>query len=331
MSTLKTAIITNRNGMELHVSNFGASILSLKVPNKNDGLTEVVVGLSSPLDYLKEDYLEQNRCLGSSIGRYAGRISKGGFTIDDTFYELSQRNGHHLHGGFKGFDKRYWHFEEVIRDENPMMTLTYHSEDGEEGYPGNLQVSVSYQLTETNALIITYKATTDQPTHVNLTSHAYFNLNGEGSVLEHQLQVQSDRYLEVDEHTIPTGKELYSLETNRSRMELSKLGRDDFSGYDDTFILTAEEASTTLISEETGIKMTVGTNQPVLVIFTPKAFSNLSFKEGLTYTDYPAICFEAQNYPDAPNNIHFPSSLLLPSETYENRTVFGFTLEGSEF
>lgn len=327
MSALKTAIITNKNGMELHVSNFGATILSLKVPNKNDSLTDVVVGLSSPLDYLKQDYLKQNRCLGSSIGRYAGRISKGGFTIAYTFYELPQRNGHHLHGGFKGFDKRYWSFEEVIRDENPIMTLSYKSKHGEEGYPGNLDVSVTYQLTENNELIITYKATTDQSTHVNLTNHSYFNLNGKGSVLEHQLQVLSDCYLEVDEHTIPTGTVKYSKETKMDRQQLSQVGRADFKGYDDTFILTSEEISATLASEETGITMTVSTNQPALVIFTPKTLTDIPIKEGLHFSEYPAICFEAQNYPDAPNHIHFPSSLLLPSETYENRTVFGFSLE----
>jgi len=327
MATLKTAIIANKNGMELHVSNFGATILSLKVPNKSDTLTEVVVGLSSPLDYLKDDYLSQNRCLGSSIGRYAGRISNGGFTIEDRFYELSQHNGEHLHGGFNGFDKRYWHFDEVVRDENPIITLTYQSKDGEEGYPGNLKLSVTYQLTNENELIITYKASTDKPTHVNLTNHAYFNLNGKGSVLNHHLQIQSNRYLEVDAHTIPTGVEIYSKGTKMDRQQFSKLGREDFSGYDDTFILTAEKDSATLISEDTGLKMTVSTNQPALIVFTPKAFSHLPFKEGLSYGEYPAICFEAQNYPDAPNQIHFPSSLLLPSETYENRTVYGFTIE----
>ncbi len=328
MSTLKTAIISNANGMELHVSNFGATILSLKVPNKQGDLTDVTVGLSSPLDYLKDDYLEKNRCLGSSIGRYAGRISNGGYTIDDHFYELTQRNGQHLHGGFQGFDKQYWNFDNVIRDENPIMTLSYKSTSMEEGHPGNLNVTVTYQLTQDNALIIVYKAQTDAPTHVNLTNHSYFNLNGKGSVIDQKLQIKSNRFLEVDAYTIPSGKILYSKETGLDRQQLSKIGREDFKGLDDTFILTAEDDCATLICDETGIEMRVSTNQPACVVFTPKNFNDLSFKEGLKYGDYPAICFETQNYPDAPNQIHFPSTLLLPSEDYENRTSFKFSVQG---
>ena len=324
MSTLKTAIISNANGMELHVSNFGATILSLKVPNKHGDLTDVVIGLSSPLDYLKDDYLEQNRCLGSSIGRYAGRISNGGYTINDRFYELTQRNGQHLHGGFQGFDKQYWNFDSVIRNENPVMTLYYKSKNLEEGHPGNLNVSVTYQITHDNSLIIIYKAETDAPTHVNLTNHSYFNLNGKGSVLDHKLRIRSNRYLEVNTNTIPSGKILYSKETHLDRQDLSEIGRDDFVGFDDTFILTEEADCATLISEDTGIEMRVSTNQSSCVVFTPKNFNDISFKEGLKYGDYPAICFEAQSYPDAPNQIHFPSTLLLPSEDYENRTSFKF-------
>ena len=326
MSSLKTAIISNANGMELHVSNFGATILSLKVPNAHGDLTDVVVGLSSPLDYLKDDYLQKNRCLGSSIGRYAGRISNGGYTLNNHFYSLTQRNGQHLHGGFNGFDKQYWNFDRVIRDDNPMMTLSYKSKSMEEGHPGNLNVSVTYQITHDNSLIVIYKAETDAPTHVNLTNHSYFNLNGKGSILDHKLQIKSRRFLEVDADTIPSGKILSAQDTNLDRQELSKLGRKDFTGFDDTFILTTEGNCATLLSNETGIEMQVLTNQPACVVFTPKRFTNLSFKEGLHYGEYPAICFETQNYPDAPNHIHFPSTLVSPDDVYVNRTVFTFSL-----
>ncbi|MBR9914030.1 MAG: galactose mutarotase [Algicola sp.] len=328
MSTLKTAIITNSNGMELHVSNFGATILSLKVPNKQGSLTEVVVGLSSPLDYLKSDYLELNRCLGSSIGRYAGRISNGQFNIDGVSYDLSLKHGVHLHGGFNGFDKKYWNFDAVIRDDNPQMTLTYVSEHMEEGYPGNLKVKVTYQLTASNELIITYKAETDRATHVNLTNHAYFNLNGKGSILSHELQIQSDQYLEVDSQQMPTGILLETAANKMDRKERSEIGRQDFDGYDDTFVLNSDvdKAAAILSSEVTGIEMTVFTDQPALVIFTPKAFDQFSFKEGLVFDDYPAICFEAQNFPDAPNHMNFPSSILSPGERYQNTTCFKFSL-----
>ncbi|WP_047546770.1 aldose epimerase family protein [Psychroserpens sp. Hel_I_66] len=326
MSTLKTAIISNANGMELHVSNFGAAIISLKVPNKQGAFTEVVVGLSSPLDYLKDDYLDQNRCLGSSIGRYAGRISGGGYKIDGIFYKLSQREHQHLHGGFKGFDKRYWDFESVERNENPTIKLSYESAHLEEGHPGHLKVTVTYQITENNELIITYNAQTDKPTHVNLTNHSYFNLCGNGTILNHKLQIASNRYLEVDENTLPTGRIVSSEGTIMDRRQLDIINKNGFKGYDDTFMLSSEVSCAKLICEETGIEMIVDTNQPALVVFTPQNFDNLSLKEGLKYSDYPAICFEAQNYPDAPNHMDFPSSLLQPSEVYENITSFKFSI-----
>ncbi|WP_040280074.1 aldose epimerase family protein [Psychroserpens damuponensis] len=326
MSSLKTAIISNKNGMELHISNFGATIISLKVPNKQGFLTEVVVGLSSPLDYLKEQYLNQNRCLGSSIGRYAGRISGGGYKIDGKFFALSQHKAEHLHGGFKGFDKQYWDFESVERTENPMMTLSYVSKHLEEGHPGNLQVSVSYQLLETNELTITYSAKTDNPTHVNLTNHSYFNLHGNGTILNHKLQINSERYLEIDVNMMPSGEILNSKNSKADRTVLENIARDDFNGFDDTFILTTEKECARLISEETGIEMIVDTNQNTLVVFTPKNFDGVTFKDGVVYDDFPAICFEAQNYPDAPNHINFPSTLLMPDEIYENRTCFKFNV-----
>jgi len=313
--------------MELHVSNFGATILSLKVPNKQKGLTEVVLGLSSPLDYLKNDYLEQNQCLGSSIGRFAGRISDNGFKIDGTSFELSKRNGQHLHGGFNGFDKRYWNFEDVERNENPSITLTYFSKHLEEGYPGNLSVSVTYQLTQSNELMITYEAQTDQATHVNLTNHAYFNLNGNGTIGNHELQIQSDKYLEIDATAMPTGEIVSSKDTVYDRAIQSPIGATGFSGFDNAFILNTEKSCATLYSEDTGIQMVISTNQPALVVYTPKTLKNLSFKEGIGYDDFPAICFEAQNFPDAPNHIEFPSSLLLQDEVYVNRTTFEFSLK----
>ncbi|MEM6515645.1 MAG: aldose epimerase family protein [Bacteroidota bacterium] len=326
MSTLKTAIIANKNGMELHVSNFGATIISLKVPNRDGNLTEVVLGLSSPLDYLKDGYLNENKCLGSSIGRFAGRISGGGFKIDGQFYPLSQKNGQHLHGGFNGFDKRYWKFEDVNKGENPNITLRYVSQHMEEGYPGNLKVSVTYQLLESNELNISYSAKTDKPTHVNLTNHAYFNLNGKGSIVDHLLKINSNKYLEVNDKNIPSGNILNSEETPFDRNEITEVGRSDFKGFDNVFVLSDNEQAAELISNQSGIKMIVKTNQPALVVFTPENLNGFSFKEGVTYNNYTAICFEAQNFPDAPNHANFPSSLLLPGEIYETTTSFRFSL-----
>ena len=327
MSAMQLISITNSKGMTLEVLNYGASILSLKVPDKHGKLTNVVAGLISPQAYAEKPYLDNSICLGASVGRYAGRISKGSFSIEKTDYPLYHEDGVHLHGGKTGFDKKYWTLEKADHALNPSITLSYFSKDMEEGYPGNLQASVTYQLKEDNTLKITYKANTDKTTVVNLTNHAYFNLNGEGSVLDHQLKINSHQNLEVHENLIPTGKILNSTAGRFDFNTLSKINRADFTGFDDTFILDADQdLKAQLISEKTGLKMSVYTNQPAMVVYTPKVFSEaLSFYENAEYKNYPAICFETQNYPDAPNNAHFPSAILAPGDDYINQTEFKFT------
>lgn len=328
MSIPEVTLLPNSNKMSLLVSNFGATIMSLKVPNKNEQLVDVVVGLATVSDYTKEEYLNKNLCLGSSIGRYAGRISNGGFKIEGKTYPLHHANKVHLHGGHEGFDKKYWTIEEVVNGNNPFVTLSYLSKHLEEGYPGNLKVSVTYKLTEENELKIIYKATTDKTTHVNLTNHSYFNLNGTGSILNHDLSINSDRYLEVDSQLIPTGRILNSKNTPFDFNIKSKIDRPDFQGLDDTFILNKTDLKASLSSKETGIKMDVFTNQPAIVVFTPsfKQISGLSFRKGVIYSEFPAICFETQNFPDAPNHPHFPPSTLNPKETYLNESHFKFSI-----
>lgn len=319
---IKSITLQNKAGLELTLLNYGATIQSLKVPNANGAKTDVVVGLLNAEDYTKNSYKKHNIFLGSSVGRYAGRISGGKFSIENEIYKIPVKNGLHLHGGNKGFDKKLWTIE-TFSEDHSSVTFSYESKHLEERYPGHLKVSVTYSLEDTN-LDITYKATTDKTTVVNLTNHAYFNLDGCGSILKHQLQINNTHHLDVDGNLHPSGKLLSSDKTRFDFKKESIINREDFKGFDDTFVLGKDKIAASLSSKESGIKMVVITNQPALVIYTKDKFPAVPISAD--YTDYPAICFEAQNFPDAPNNKNFPSSILQPDEVYENKTRFSFSL-----
>jgi aldose 1-epimerase len=325
MTKIKVLKLKNSKGMTLELSNLGATIIGLKVPNKNNNLTNVVVSLNAE-DYAQDFYTKESLYLGSSVGRYAGRISKGGFLLNNQFYPVHHENGVHLHGGEKGFDKKYWQIENHKKGENPSVTFVCESEHLEEGYPGNLLVKVTYTLTEKNQVKISYTASSDAETHINLTNHAYFNLNGKDSILNHNLQINSKKHLDVDKQLIPSGK---LIDSQNSRFDFNKksiIGRADFEGFDDTFVLGSDDLKIVLESPETGIRMNVYTNQPAAVIYTPKQLPSLPYKDGVTYSKFSAICFETQNFPDSPNNKNFPSSILKPGDSYLNESVFEFSL-----
>lgn len=319
---LQVITIENNNNMSLTIINFGATITNLWIPDKNGKRVDVIVGLVTPEAYTNESYLKKNLYLGASIGRYAGRISKGGFKIKENEYKIPHENGVHLHGG-NGFDKKYWIVEKV--EENAVL-LSYQSQDLEEGYPGNVKVSVKYTLTNANELMIEYKAQTDAPTPVNLTSHAYFNLAGKDTVLNHELLINSHQYLEVDMQLVPTGQLIDTIDTVYDRSQKMKLKENNFNGFDTTFILNNEKINAVLYAPESGIELKIITNQPALVVYTPKQFPEAPFTSNFSQTTFPAICFEAQNYPDAPNNSHFPNAILRPNETYLNTTIFQFSI-----
>jgi aldose 1-epimerase len=313
--------LKNSNGMELEVSNFGATIMSLKVPNKKGSLTNVVVGLTNPTDYLTPPYTDVTLFLGSSIGRYAGRISMGKLIIQGKTYPLQNIDGIHLHGGI-GFDKKFWNLKSQTSN---AVVLTYTSQHLEEGYPGELEVEALFEIAENNCLIVSYSATTDEATPVNLTCHPYFNLNGEESILEHELWINSTKHLEVDKQLIPTGIIFNSKNTVFDYTKASKINKPNFTGFDDTFVLEKGHLKAKLSSSQTGIEMKVYANEPAMVIYTPKQFPELNFKNKLGEGTFPAICFEPQNFPDAPNNDHFPNSILHPNEIYSNKIVFEFS------
>lgn len=322
MENLAVFTIKNNSALEMTISNFGATVIGLKVQNAKGEIFGVAAGLKKASDYLEAPYSNVKLFLGSSIGRYAGRISGGEFTIDDIVYKIEIQDGFHLHGGENGFFKKFWSLKEVADD---FVVLSYVSKHLEEGYPGNLDVEARFELTPENEVKITYKATTDLATPVNLTSHVYFNLNGKGSVLDHELQINSDFHLDVDSQLLPTGKLSKSEGTTFDRNQKAKIGREDFKGFDDTFVFNEKQLKASLSSAESGINMDIFSNQPAMVVYTPEKFPVLPFSNNDQYEEFPAICFEPQNFPDAPNKKHFPNSILRAGETYVNEMIFAFT------
>lgn len=326
MSAPKTYKLESKSKIELEISTLGATILSLKVPNKKGELVNVVLGLSTASDYMTENYLKYGIYLGSIIGRHAGRISGGAIEIDGNNYPIYTENGVHLHGGKDGFDKKIWQLESIESGDEPSITMSYLSQHLEEGYPGNLNISVKYSLTGDGALKISYRATTDQTTVLNVTNHAYFNLNGNSSILNHDLELKADAYLELDDDLIPTGKYNPVKGTGYDFGESSMIGKAGFNGLDDIFILNEGKDKAILSSKESGIQMRVNTDQPAIVIYTPPKFDNLSFKDDAVFSEYPAICFEAQGFPDALNNAHFPQTILKPGEVFESESSYKFSI-----
>jgi aldose 1-epimerase len=295
-------VTIKNNFITLTVLDYGAIIQKLILKNKNGVDTNVVIGLEEP-----EQYLTDNKSLGACIGRYAGRISNGSFQISNTNYPIFSKDGVHLHGGKQGFGKRYWTIDQVHDGENPFVKLSYLSKDQEEGYPGNLKTTVTYKLVGSSLFII-HQATTDKATPVNLTNHSYFNLDGEDKIDHYQLRLSCPEYLETDAKLLPTGKLVSVKNTKYDFLKMKKIGE---VRLDTPFVLDPTLMENTLLtSDKSGLSMEVITDQAGVVVYTPPAFA--------------AICFETQNFPDAPNQPHFPNSILQPGETYHNETEFKF-------
>lgn len=327
--------LTNKNGSELTISNFGARIVSLMVPNDKGALIDIVTGHNSIQEYIdsEEPYF------GAICGRTANRIAKGHFVLEDKEYTLAINNGpNSLHGGLKGFNSVVWDAKPV---DNQTLKLTYLSPDGEEGFPGNLKVTVTYTLTDNNWVKIDYQATTDKTTLINLTNHAYFNLSGAGdpSIADHVLTIKADTYLPTDDTAIPYGKAADVKNTPMDFTQAHAIGdhiHDDFEqlifarGYDHTYILNKESGEFGLALEcyspKTGIKMDVFTDQPGVQLYTGNWMTgNFEGKGGKRYPAQSAVCFETQHFPDSIHNPDYPSIILRPDEKFESKTIFKFT------
>lgn len=323
-SDLQLITLKNNKKSELKILNYGAAIFSFKLLDKKGNFQNVIVGPKEPATFLKADYKKENKCFGATIGRFAGRISEGKFKIGEDQVQLNQHEGVHMHGGNTGFQHKLWNIEQVNEKNDPYVILTYLSKDGEEGYPGKLKVRVKYTLSEEDKISIEYTAKTDKETIVNLTNHSYFNLNGSGSVSDHFLAIDASKILELNEEKLPTGNLKKLKDQPKDYRESRLLGN---RALDDVFVLDSgeNENQVQLFSPLTGIKMLMSSNQPVIVVYVPEYLPNEWEYNMDIATEFPAICFEAQNYPDAPNFKNFSSALLKPDEEYQNKIIFDFS------
>jgi aldose 1-epimerase len=329
-------VLTNTKGMKAKVMTYGATLTELDVPDKGGKLADVVLGFADFKGYLQKG----NPYFGSTVGRVANRIAKGRFTLGGKEYKLAVNNGPNaLHGGLRGFDKVVWKGQPLQTKRGPAVKFTYRSPDGEEGYPGNLTVSVTYTLTAKNELRIDYTAATDQATPVNLSNHTYFNLAGARSgkdVLGHVLLLAADRYTPVDKTLIPTGKikavkgtPLDFTTPTTIGARIAKL-KGEPGGYDHNLVLKRKGKGLDLAARVTepksGRVMEMYTTEPGVQFYTGNFLDGmLKGKGGVAYAKHFGFCLEAQHYPDSVNHPNFPSVILKPGKTYRQTTVYKFS------
>jgi len=329
--------LTNSGGMEIAITNYGGVVVSIKAPDRNGKFADVVLGFDT-----FDAYLNNTPFFGALVGRYGNRIAKARFTLDGHEYHLAANdNGNTLHGGLKGFDKRLWQAKDVSTKDAPALELTYLSKDGEEGFPGNLSVTVTYSLTPKNELKIDYAAGTDKDTVLNLTNHSYFNLagQGEGNILSHLMMINADRFTPVDATLIPTG-ELKSvagtpLDFRKPTAIGARIDADDQQmkfgrGYDHNFVLNRKGGGLILAARVTepssGRVLEVLTTQPGLQFYTGNFLDGtIHGKTGKVYPRRSAFCMETQHFPDSPNQPQFPTAVLKPGEHFQSTTVFRFS------
>jgi aldose 1-epimerase len=336
-------VLTNKNGAEASITNFGGALVTLKMPNRNGKFADVVLGYDNA-----DGYVADKSFFGALVGRYGNRIGHAQFVLDGKTYTLAKNNGENtLHGGIKGFNKAVWTAKVISAKGGQSLELSYLSKDGEEGFPGNLKVTVVYTLTDGNALKIEYSATTDKKTVVNLTNHAYFNLAGQGSgdILSHQLMLNADKFTPVDSGLIPTGELRDVTGTPFDFRKPTAIGaRIDQAdeqlklggGYDHNFVLRmpkdigefGESLAARVVEPTTGRVMEVWTTEPGIQFYTGNFLDGKTIgKGGATYPKRNAFCLETQHFPDSPNQPNFPSVVLSPGERYHTVTTYKFSVE----
>lgn len=322
--------LENASGAYVEIINFGCRLVKIVVPDREGNMTDVCLGFNS-----MDGYANDNASLGAVVGRVANRIKNGHFSLHGKTYQLAVNNGtNHLHGGLIGYGSKTW--DSKVKDDK--LTLSLDSEDGEEGYPGNLTLSVTYGWSEDNELSILYEASSDADTLLNVTSHGYFNLNGEGSgnVLSHELFIDADQITELDDSQAPTGAFLPVDGTPfdfRTMHTIGKLMHSDyeqfqkFGTYDHNFVIngTGLREAAVLQSKESGIRMTCFTDQPGLQLYVANQLIELPGKDGKTYERHTSVCLETQHFPDAINHDNFPSIVLEPENPFRSKTLYHFS------
>ena len=330
--------LSNANGMHVRITNYGAIVQSLTAPDRDGKYEDIVLGYDKLADYLKD-----SPYFGAIVGRYGNRIAMGKFVLDELEYTLATNNGtNHLHGGLQGFDKVIWKAKPISEKESIGLELSYLSKDGEEGYPGNLNCTVIYTLTDNNELQIEYEATTDKATPVNLTHHGYFNLSGncKRDILGHILWINANHFTPVDEGLIPTGELRPVKDTPFDFTEPTAIGERINEenqqlkyglGYDHNWSLNDVNGTiklqASLYDSESGRLMEIFTEEPGLQFYSGNFLdgSNIG-KDGKVYNYRHGLCLEAQHYPDSPNHPEFPTTILEPGETYRTKTVYRFSV-----
>jgi len=325
-------ILTNADGLEVQVMTYGATLTRVRVPDRSGRPDDVTLYLDTV-----DNYLAGHPLFGSVVGRYANRIDRGGFAIDGVEYKLAAgKTGVHIHGGKEGFQRLVWDAVPIREESAVGVVLTHTSPDGHEGYPGKLDVTVTYKLTDDNELVMDYKAVTDKPTQVNLTNHAYWNLAGAGSgdVLDHVLILNADHFLPTDDRKIPLGELKPVAGTPMDFTAAKSIGSriaDVPGGYDHCYVLNKAEGERLSLcarveEPKSGRVMEVYTTQPGVQLYTANGLSSKLGADGFRYGPHHGFCLETQHYPDSPNKPQFPSTLLRPGQTYHEVTVHKFYL-----
>lgn len=331
--------LKNKSGMTVKVTNYGAIITSIVVPDRNGNMGDIALGYHHVESYMNA---VDKPYFGAIVGRYGNRIAKGEFTLDGETYKLAVNNGdNHLHGGVIGFDKVVWNAKPVESAGWTGLELTYLAKDKEEGYPGNVNIKVTYQLSDDNALTVDYHATSDKATPINLTQHTYFNLKGEGqgTILDHELMINAKKYTPVDVGMIPTGEMPEVAGTPFDFTSPKAIGRDigvtnqqleNGLGYDHNFILDKQGDELSLAARvhepTTGRTMEIQTTEPGIQFYCGNFLDGrLKGKSGQAYVNRGGFCLETQHYPDSPNQPNFPSCILKPGSEYKTKTVFKFS------
>ncbi len=324
--------LKNKNGVEIRITNYGGIVTAIIVPDKNGEFDDIALGFNN-----LESYIAGHPYFGAIVGRCANRIAEGKFTLNGKTYQLAANNGpNHLHGGIEGFDKKVWEADDAAGPDSVSVILTYHSPDGEEGYPGNLDTRVIYTLNNDNELIINYEARTDQSTPINVTHHSYFNLAGEGKgdIYSHLLTIDADRYTVVNENLIPTGElrpvdntpmDFREAHTIGERINLVK------GGYDHNYVLNnnGKMARVAVVEEpKSGRIMEVFTSEPGMQFYSGNFLDgSIVGKSSYKYYQRYGFCLETQHFPDSPNQPSFPSAILNPGEVYSYTTIYKFSVK----
>lgn len=336
-NTVDIYTLTNAHGIEARIMTYGATIVSLKTPDRHGHLQNIVLGFDA-----LEPYLAGVPYFGATVGRYANRIANGRFTLDGKTYQLPHNDGSNsLHGGLRGFDKRIWTAEQRDTPQGPTLRLTYVSADGEEGYPGRLTAHATYRLGDDDTLTITFEATTTAPTPVNLANHAYFNLSGDPShtILDHVLTIDANRFTPVSPTLIPTGERRgvagtpFDFRTATAIGSRIESGDDQLrigKGYDHNWILTkpqpgAMTRAAVLADPVSGRSLEVRTTQPGLQFYSGNFLDGKPAGGGTVFQHRTGLCLETQHFPDSPNHPDFPPTILRPGETYSQTTVLAFS------